>query len=57
MALKSAVNFDKGIANDNFKRDKKNKSHKWKWMIVAAYGLANVSKHSTDDMSFTFASD
>ena len=44
MALKSAaVDFDKGIANDSFKKDKGGDSSNWKWMIVFAYGTANVS--------------
>lgn len=43
MASKSAaVGFDKGIANDSFKKDKKSESGNWKWMIVFAYGTANV---------------
>lgn len=42
MTFKSAVEFDKGIANDNFKNDKKSLS--WKWIIVLAYGTANVRK-------------
>lgn len=39
--MKSAVALDNGIQNDNFKRDKKKLS--WKWMIILAYGTANVS--------------
>lgn len=42
MASKSAVVLDKGIPNDNFKKNNKKKIS-WKWMIVIAYGTANVS--------------
>lgn len=42
--MPSAVNYDKGIAaNDYFKQsDKRKKCLTWKWMIVLAYGIANV---------------
>lgn len=43
MTLESAVVFDKGIANDSFKKDKRYESNNWRWMIVLAYGTANVS--------------
>ena len=46
MKSKSAVVFDKGIPNDNFKSDRKKLS--WKWIIVIAYGMANVSKMFKD---------
>lgn len=50
MALKSAVDFDKGIANDSFGKENENKSLSWKWMIIISYGIANVRKH----LLFTF---